>query len=234
MWGSGVADDPRIARMDSQGGQNAWHNPAQQRAERLHNDPDSQSSSSEEVDRNGTWGEHDAGIPNEVMAMEDYRALRRELTNRSRTSRAQSLGRTQSSRRHSTATDAVDEESQVAGNTEAQGKDEDDFELGDFMREGHLGQRKGDKSAKKVGVVYKNLTVKGVGAGATFVRTLPDAVMGTFGPDLYHILSRFIPFLRSKNGELKTLIGCRKRWRDDVGPRQARIWLQYIPQGYCQ
>ncbi|KAI4793988.1 putative ABC transporter, partial [Aureobasidium sp. EXF-8846] len=206
MWGSGVADDPRVARMDSQGGQNAWHNSAQPRAERLHNDPDSQSSSSDDVNRDGTWGEHDAGITNEVMAMEDYRALRRELTNRSRTSRAQSAGRTQSSRRHSTATDAADEESQVGGNTEAQEKDEDDFELGNFMREGHLGQRKGDKSAKKVGVVYKNLTVKGVGAGATFVRTLPDAILGTFGPDLYHNLSRFIPFLRHKNGELKTLI----------------------------
>ncbi|KAI4781789.1 putative ABC transporter, partial [Aureobasidium sp. EXF-8845] len=47
---------------------------------------------------------------------------------------------------------------------------------------------------------------KGVGAGATFVRTLPDAILGTFGPDLYHNLSRFIPFLRHKNGELKTLI----------------------------
>ncbi|KAI4716566.1 putative ABC transporter [Aureobasidium sp. EXF-10727] len=205
MWGSGVADDPRIARLESQG-QNAWHNPAEPRAERLHNDPDSQSSSSEDVDRSGTWGEHDAGIPNEVMAMEDYKALRRELTNRSKTSTRQSLGRRQSSRRHSTTTDAADEESEVGGNTEAQGKDEDDFELGDFMREGHLGQRKGDKSAKKVGVVYKNLTVKGVGAGATFVRTLPDAILGTFGPDLYHILSRFVPFLRSKNGDLKTLI----------------------------
>ncbi|KAG9921265.1 putative ABC transporter, partial [Aureobasidium melanogenum] len=143
---------------------------------------------------------------NEVMAMEDFRALRRELTNRSRTSARQSLGRKQSSRRQSTITDAADEESEVGGNTEAQGKDEDDFELGEFMREGHLGQRKGDKSAKKVGVVYKNLTVKGVGAGATFVRTLPDAILGTFGPDLYHILSRFVPFLRHKNGELKTLI----------------------------
>ncbi|KAG9518358.1 putative ABC transporter, partial [Aureobasidium melanogenum] len=206
MWGSSVADDPRIARLDSQGGQNAWHNPGELRAERLHQDADSHSSGSEDVDRSGTWGEHDAGIPNEVMAMEDFRALRRELTNRSRTSARQSLGRKQSSRRQSMVTDAADEESEVGGNTEAQGKDEDDFELGEFMREGHLGQHKGDKSAKKVGVVYKNLTVKGVGAGATFVRTLPDAILGTFGPDLYHILSRFIPFLRHKNGELKTLI----------------------------
>ncbi|KAG9684475.1 putative ABC transporter, partial [Aureobasidium melanogenum] len=206
MWGSAVVDDPRIVRLDSQGGQNAWHNPAEPRAERLHQDADTHSSSSEDVDRSGTWGEHDAGIPNEVMAMEDFRALRRELTNRSKASGRQSLGRKQSSRRQSTVNDADDEESEVGGNTEAQGKDEDDFELDEFMREGHLGQRKGDKSAKKVGVVYKNLTVKGVGAGATFVRTLPDAILGTFGPDLYHILSRFIPFLRRKNGDLKTLI----------------------------
>jgi ATP-binding cassette subfamily G (WHITE) protein 2 (SNQ2) len=102
-------------------------------------------------------------------------------------------------------TEDEDEESTI-GNTEAEAKDDDDFQLSDFMRQGHLGQRKGDESAKKVGVVYKNLTVKGVGAGATFVRTLPDAVLGTFGPDLYKLLSRFIPFLRAKNGELKTLI----------------------------
>lgn len=202
MWGSGVADDPRLVRLDSQGGQNAWHNPPEPRAERLHTDNGSQSSSSDDVDRSGTWGEQDAGIPNEVMAMEDFRALRRELTNRSKASHRQST------RRQSTATDAVpedDEESQV-GNIEAQPKDEDDFSLSDFMREGHLGQRRGDKSAKKVGVVYKNLTVKGVGSAATFVRTLPDAILGTFGPDLYHLLSRFLPFLRGKNGELRTLI----------------------------
>ncbi|KAF1920055.1 ABC transporter-like protein [Ampelomyces quisqualis] len=73
---------------------------------------------------------------------------------------------------------------------------EDDFELGEFMKEGHFEKRKDGESAKKVGVVYRNLTVKGVGSTASFVRTLPDAVLGTFGPDLYHLVSGWIPALR--------------------------------------
>ena len=208
MWGSGVVDDPRLTRLDSQG-HNAWHNPPQPRAGRLHEDRDAQSSSSD--DRSGTWGEQDAGIPSETMAMEDFQALRRELTNQSTTSRRQSIGRKQSSRRQSTATGAndeeIDEEAQV-GEDQGQNndKDDDDFSLSNFIKEGHFEKRKGDRSAKKVGVVYKNLTVKGVGSAATFVKTLPDAIMGTFGPDLYHLLSRFLPFLRMKNGELRTLI----------------------------
>lgn len=40
-----------------------------------------------------------------------------------------------------------------------------------------------------------NCIVEGVGATTTTVKTLPSAVIGTFGPDLYKILSRFIPFL---------------------------------------
>lgn len=74
------------------------------------------------------------------------------------------------------------------------------------MREGHFEKRKDGRSAKKVGVVFKNLTVKGVGASATFVKTLPQAVLGTFGPDLYRLISRFIPFLQIKSGETRTLI----------------------------
>ena len=84
--------------------------------------------------------------------------------------------------------------------------DGDEFSLDGFMREGHFEKRKDGRSAKKVGVVYRNLTVKGVGSTATFVRTLPDAVIGTFGPDLYHILTRFIPFLKFGGGETRTLI----------------------------
>lgn len=64
------------------------------------------------------------------------------------------------------------------------------------MREGHFEKRKNGKSAKKVGVVYKHLTVKGVGSTATFVKTLPQAIMGTFGPDLYRIVTNFVPALR--------------------------------------
>lgn len=96
-----------------------------------------------------------------------------------------------------------------AGNTEAaaeENDDDDDFELDEFIREGHFEKRKDGRSAKKVGVIFKNLTVEGVGETVQFVKTLPDAVLGTFGPDLYHLLSSFLPFLRSDGGKRRTLI----------------------------
>lgn len=37
-----------------------------------------------------------------------------------------------------------------------------------------------------------------MGSNATFVKTLPDAVMGTFGPDLYHLVLKFFPSLAPK------------------------------------
>ncbi|KAK7943645.1 ABC-2 type transporter-domain-containing protein [Apiospora aurea] len=81
-----------------------------------------------------------------------------------------------------------------------------DFELSNFMREGHFEKRTDDGSAKKVGVLYKDLTVKGVGSATAFVRTVPDAVIGTFGPDLYHIITRFIPSLKFGKTTTRTLI----------------------------
>lgn len=89
---------------------------------------------------------------------------------------------------------------------EPQQEEEDEFELGQFMKEGHFEKRTEAGSAKKVGVIYKDLTVKGVAAGATYVRTLPDAILGTFGPDLYRILCGFFPALNFKRPELRTLI----------------------------
>ena len=84
---------------------------------------------------------------------------------------------------------------------------EEDFELGPFIREGHFEKRtEAGSSAKKVGVVFKNLTVKGVGSTANYVQTLPNAVLGTFGPDLYRIICSFVPALRfGKQGQMRTL-----------------------------
>lgn len=179
-----------------------------------------------EVD--GTWGERDVGGPvSHRMAMEDYQTLRKELTNMSRTrskssirSDGKGLSRVLTSQsRKSQATKARTRASTRASATEpnddleagdAQGvaDEEEDFELGSFIKEGHFEKRtEAGESAKKVGVVYKNLTVKGVGSKATFVRTLPDAILGTFGPDLYHILSGYIPALRfGKQGQTRDLI----------------------------
>lgn len=84
---------------------------------------------------------------------------------------------------------------------------EADFELGPFIKEGHFEKRtEAGSSAKKVGVVFKNLTVKGIGSTANFVQTLPNAVLGTFGPDLYRIVCSFVPALRfGKQGQMRTL-----------------------------
>jgi ATP-binding cassette subfamily G (WHITE) protein 2 (SNQ2) len=96
-----------------------------------------------------------------------------------------------------------DETDEIAASEEK----DDDFELGEFMKEGHFEKREDGQSAKKVGVVYKNLTVKGVGSTATFARTLPDAVLGTFGPDLYKLVSGWVPALRMGRGkQTRTLI----------------------------
>ncbi|KAK8217419.1 ATP-binding cassette transporter snq2 [Zalaria obscura] len=217
MWNTSVPDDGRM-RSESLN-QNQWHNAQSENAMGNFNEARSPSDSSDDYDREGTWGERDAGRPNEVMAMEDYENLRRQLTNLSKSrskdderSLAHSLSRRSTGRRASRQvtrrTTRRDEESQV-GDVDAapqDGRDEDDFELDAFMKEGHFEKRHEGKSAKKVGVVYKNLTVKGVGSSATFVKTLPDAILGTFGPDLYRLVSRFVPILKFKSGPTRTLI----------------------------
>ena len=89
---------------------------------------------------------------------------------------------------------------------ETEGESED-FNLGAFLGEGHFEKHVDGQSTKRIGVIYKNLTVKGVGIRATFVKTLPDAIVGTFGPDLYRLLCRFLPFLSfSRPSATRTLI----------------------------
>lgn len=84
---------------------------------------------------------------------------------------------------------------------------EEEFEMGPFLKEGYFEKRTDTgASAKKIGVVFKNLTVKGAGSTSTSTKTLPDAILGTFGPDLYHLVSRFIPSLKfNKHQQLRTL-----------------------------
>ncbi|KAI4287079.1 MAG: hypothetical protein L6R35_003666 [Caloplaca aegaea] len=174
-----------------------------------------------------TWGERDVGGPvRHRMAMDDYEAMRRELTQlsqtqsktsnkggrsgllRTRTSQSKDSkwSRSRQRRPSSESTRTVDLE---AGDAVGMAKKEDEFELGGFIKEGHFEKRSegGDSSAKKVGVVFKNLTVKGMGSTVATARTLPDAVLGTFGPDLYRVISGFVPALQRRNaGETRTLI----------------------------
>jgi len=189
--------------------------------------PSTEASSTGDLD--GTWGERDVGGPvSHRVAMEDYEAMRRELSHLSQTrskssSRVDGTGltrpvtnRSQKSDREKTLQEKSslgapsfmsDSKDLEAGDAEGMAEKEAEFELGPFIKEGHFEKRtdNGD-SAKKVGVVFKNLTVKGAGSTTNSAKTLPDAVLGTFGPDLYHLSCRFIPALNfNKNQRLRTL-----------------------------
>lgn len=100
----------------------------------------------------------------------------------------------------------TEEEETDLGATEIEDS-EDEFELEQFMREGHFEKRVEGRSAKKVGVLWKDLTVKGIGSTAVSVKTLPDAIIGTFGPDLYKIIMHFFPRLKlRRHARTRTLI----------------------------
>lgn len=193
----------------------------------LHRD-DSGSGSDSPPDNDGTWGERDIGGPvNRREAMLDYEEMRRELTKLSleRTHTASSRAPRRPSfraasgsiprrsathaRTRSNATAATDAEEEKDVEAQGdQGADELDFDMGEFLRDGHFEKRNDEgRSAKRVGVVYRNLTVKGVGASMMFAKTLPEAIIGTFGPDLYRILSGYIPALRfGRKPPVKTIL----------------------------
>jgi ATP-binding cassette subfamily G (WHITE) protein 2 (SNQ2) len=142
-----------------------------------HQETSSASSSGAEVNRDGTFGERDIGGPvNFRNAMLEYEELRTELSNLSRTR----SGKTDKSNQRrlssglrrvtTTGTDRSRRKSNATGpepDLEAQGDEkpgdpeEGDFELGEFLKDGHFEKREEGRSAKKVGVVYKHLTVKG-------------------------------------------------------------------------
>ncbi|KAJ5570242.1 ABC multidrug transporter atrF [Penicillium hispanicum] len=144
----------------------------------------------------GRWGEQEAGEPvSHSGAMEDLEEMRRELTRLSlhRTKSGAAKGAHRLRSRASQHRDEKKAGDEASSDTEVGGP----FDLGEFLMGGHLERRTtAGEPAKKVGVVFKNLTVQGVQTGASFVRTLPHAVVGTFGPDLYNVLCRFVPQLR--------------------------------------
>jgi ATP-binding cassette subfamily G (WHITE) protein 2 (SNQ2) len=198
--------------------QNAWHHGGTHKDCQCLHPTREPAQSEEERSCTGTWGEEDVGGINEEDAFADFQNLRIELTNleRSRTQASQH-SHTSTERRKSRANGDVPtmrtnrktegDGTDIDTNVEASAKDKgEDFELDKFMREGHFEKRSEGQSAKRVGVIFQDLTVKGAGGGISFARTLPDAIIGTFGPDLYSIITRFVPRLSSAGGDLKTLI----------------------------
>ncbi|KAI9890210.1 MAG: hypothetical protein M1814_004372 [Vezdaea aestivalis] len=161
--------------------------------------PSDRSSSTSTNHDAGTWGERDVGgHVSRADAMDDFDSMRREI---SHISRQQSRPRSAARRKSIASEKSKDLEAQE------QEQESDDFDLAPFLKEGYFEKRHGEVSAKKVGVVYRNLTVTGAGATAVFVKTLPQAILGTFGPDLYHLLTGWFPFLKFGNrGQTRTLI----------------------------
>ncbi|KAL9072295.1 MAG: hypothetical protein Q9157_005144 [Trypethelium eluteriae] len=212
MWDTVV---PRDAKRE----ENPWHN-TEQGASGEHPSvsaaPSTLINGSESSDQDGTWGERDAGQTSQVMAMEDYENLRHELTNLSKQQSQRSMaatrtkswrsGRRVDSRRSFGVSTIDDMEAGAGEDPNAAGAGEEEFALGPFMEEGHFEKRKDGRSAKKVGVVFKDLTVKGIVASSSYVRTLPDAVLGTFGPDLYRIITGYVPALKIEKPPTRNII----------------------------
>lgn len=131
----------------------------------------------------GYWGEkctleEPKDTVNIQKGLEEFENLRLELT-RTRTSR------------HPDAPELNKEADLIEFLTHAQEQDDQ------FGRRG-----------KKLGVAFKSLTVKGVDTQTSYVKTFPDAVLGSLGPDLWRFIQTWI--LRrspAKSGApLRTLI----------------------------
>ncbi|KAF4509379.1 hypothetical protein G6O67_003555 [Ophiocordyceps sinensis] len=163
----------------------------------------------------GYWGDSDEGGPvDPEEARNDFVELQQELSRRSTTRSAvkkkpsKGIGGIARRLRITSSRADTDVEKAKGTGSEAAGSEQDGFHLEQFMRDGHLEKRHAvsGESTKKVGVVFKDLTVRGVGTSATTVRTLPRAIAGTFGPDLYRFLSGWVPGLRRSTGPSRELI----------------------------
>lgn len=165
----------------------------------------------------GYWGDTYADGPvSQRAAREGFKELQHELSRRSTNASAAQKKKSTGGivgRIFSNQSRQVDPEKQASPDADEADSERtahaDGFELEQFIREGHLEKRnpQNGESTKKVGVLFKNLTVKGVGVSATSVRTLPQAIAGTFGPDLYNFVSSWIPALNFRSpGKPRDLI----------------------------
>ncbi|GMG13449.1 unnamed protein product [Aspergillus oryzae] len=188
-----MADDHRQPEASSNTAANPYNHPVASEHTLGSLNTTSTSETDASADADARWGERNQGDPvSRRGAMEEFEEMRREVTKLS-------LHRTRSAKdaRRRSRAEGRDEEKALE-DEQASSTDEyrGGFDLNEFLMGGHLERRTtAGEPAKKVGVAFKNVTVKGVETGASFVRTLPDAVVGTFGPDLYKIICRFVPAL---------------------------------------
>ncbi|OAA76511.1 ABC drug exporter AtrF [Akanthomyces lecanii RCEF 1005] len=151
----------------------------------------------------GYWGDADPGGPvRRESARQGYDELQRELSRRASNVSGASKAKSQTGGGQKggllSALRKTKREPDVEADSQETKRNEDDFQLDEFMRQGHLEKRhpESGESTKKVGVLFKNLTVKGAAVSAMTVRTLPQAILGTFGPDLYGHITKLVPALK--------------------------------------
>ncbi|KAK2052333.1 ABC-2 type transporter [Colletotrichum caudatum] len=139
----------------------------------------------------GSWGEDAVGDISVNAALDEYHHLEREL------------GTLQRSYSGSTHQKPGKDDENTSGNSnltitpDLSGEDgEDQFNLADFLRKGIIDKRtpSGD-TTKRLGVSFKNLTVKGVEASRKKVITFPIYLLNSFGPDLYNFFCGVFPVL---------------------------------------
>jgi len=78
-------------------------------------------------------------------------------------------------------------------------KKEDGFDLARLIKSRRAQmQEDGIETDKPLGVIWKNLTVKGVGSTASFAHTLDKAIIGSFGPNVFNVLCKQFPSIANK------------------------------------
>ncbi|KAI1300632.1 ABC-2 type transporter-domain-containing protein [Xylaria venustula] len=204
MWTTTI-EGKDLHRTESGALVNPWHRSDIPIGTSAANDGETERESDDRPALDGTWGERDVGGVDEGLAREELEELQHNLiqlhqTRTHETHASRRLRQTRSSR------GAKEDANGLEAAVESGASGDDDFDLGKFMREGRFEKRTEAGSEKRVGVVYRNLSVKGIGSAASFVRTVPDAVIGTFGPDLYHNIAKLFPSLQFRKPPTRTLI----------------------------
>ncbi|KAF6819474.1 ABC drug exporter [Colletotrichum plurivorum] len=143
-------------------------------------------------DEDGRWGENAAGDISVNAALEEFHDLEKELST--------------IQHRHSTTihprksinaqggNDGRESDSTAAPSVSG---DDEPFDLPDFLRRGIMDMRTPTGGpAKRLGVSFRNLTVRGVESSTKQVTTFPQDLLNSFGPDLYRFVAGFFPRLR--------------------------------------
>ncbi|KAI0970700.1 ABC-2 type transporter-domain-containing protein [Xylaria arbuscula] len=204
MWTTTI-EGKDLHRTESGALANPWHRSDIPIETSAANDGEIERESDDRRALDGTWGERDVGGVDEELAREELEELQHNLIqlHQTRTHETHASRRLRQAR---SARGAKEDVNELEAAVESGASDDDDFDLGKFMREGRFEKRTEAGSEKRVGVVYRNLSVKGIGSAASFVRTVPDAVLGTFGPDLYHNIAKLFPSLQFRKPPTRTLI----------------------------